>query len=160
MTPQVSTSSTYPHYLHTACVKVFQVRQLTVCHEYELILYIFRPLNPLLTLHKSLPTPRGCVSGCVVAVVFNFGSTTNQLIWIIKNKGIAVAGQRSQLNNQLLPFDCQLVKLLLSHQQCGQQQCILFQRFEVTERSVGHLDDVGLGLLQLFFVVVVWTQIE
>ncbi len=45
-------------YLHTACVKVFfRVRQLTVCHEYELILYILRLLNPLLTTHKSAPAP-------------------------------------------------------------------------------------------------------
>ena len=36
-------------YLHTACVNVFfRVRQLTVCNEYELILYILRLLNPLL----------------------------------------------------------------------------------------------------------------
>ena len=97
-------------YLHTACVKVFfRVRQLTVCHEYALILYIFRLLNPLLTPHKSLPAS-GRVRGCVAAVVFNIGSTNNQLIRSIKNKRIAVAGQRSRLNNLLLPFGCQLVR--------------------------------------------------
>jgi hypothetical protein len=41
--------------------------------------------------------------------IFNIGSTNNQLIRSVENKRIAVAGQRSRLNNQLLPFGCQLV---------------------------------------------------
>ena len=58
-------------------------------------------------IRRLLPS---CVRGCVAAVVFNIGSTNNQLIRIVENKRIAVAGQRSLLNNQLLPFGCQLVR--------------------------------------------------
>ncbi len=47
-------------YLRTTYVKFFfRVWQLTVCHEYELILYILRLVNPLLTTRKS-PPPRTC----------------------------------------------------------------------------------------------------
>ena len=87
---------------------------------------------------------------------FQYRRTNNQLIWSVRNKRIVVAGQCPMQPTQQSTFFVRLSNCRTPTESSTARPItvLLFQHFEVTECSVSHLDNIGLGLLQLFFIVV------